>query len=64
MSLQDLEEQRREEEEQLADAPDEFLDPILGTLMTDPVRLPSSSTIVDRKVIARHILRLSSIVDL
>ncbi|PVD37577.1 hypothetical protein C0Q70_00173 [Pomacea canaliculata] len=54
--IKDLEEQRREEEEQLADAPDEFLDPILGTLMTDPVRLPSSSTIVDRKVIARHIL--------
>nr|KAG5714930.1 hypothetical protein BaRGS_000418 [Batillaria attramentaria] len=55
--LKDLEEQKREEEEQLTDAPDEFLDPILGTLMTDPVLLPTSKTIVDRSVIARHILR-------
>jgi hypothetical protein len=55
--FQDLEEQRQEEEEQLTDAPEEFLDPILGTLMTDPVRLPTSNKIMDRSVIARHILR-------
>lgn len=45
------------EEELYADAPDEFLDPIMGTLMKDPVILPSSKNIVDRAVIARHILR-------
>ena len=55
--VQDLEEQRNEEEEQLTDAPEEFLDPILGTLMSDPVRLPTSNTTMDRAVIARHILR-------
>ncbi|KAL8579420.1 hypothetical protein ACOMHN_026785 [Nucella lapillus] len=54
--INDLEEQKREEEEQLTDAPEEFLDPILGTLMTDPVRLPTSNTIMDRSIIARHIL--------
>ena len=46
-----------EEEEALADAPDEFLDPIMGTLMRDPVLLPTSGNIVDRTTIARHILR-------
>ncbi|CAL1542242.1 unnamed protein product [Lymnaea stagnalis] len=44
------------EEQALADAPEDFLDPIMGTLMTDPVMLPSSHNIVDRNVIARHIL--------
>ncbi|CAH1794964.1 unnamed protein product [Owenia fusiformis] len=38
------------------DAPEEFLDPIMGTLMNDPVSLPSSGMIVDRATIARHIL--------
>jgi len=46
------------EEEALADAPEDFLDPIMGTLMTDPVILPDSKTNVDRSVIARHLLRL------
>uniref|UniRef100_A0A0B7A894 Ubiquitin conjugation factor E4 A n=1 Tax=Arion vulgaris TaxID=1028688 RepID=A0A0B7A894_9EUPU len=44
------------EEHALVDAPEEFLDPIMETLMTDPVMLPSSHNIVDRNVIARHIL--------
>lgn len=44
------------EEEILSDVPDEFLDPIMSTLMTDPVILPSSRTIVDRTTIARHLL--------
>ncbi|XP_035829834.1 ubiquitin conjugation factor E4 A isoform X2 [Aplysia californica] len=44
------------EEQALADAPEEFLDPIMGTLMTDPVMLPASRNIVDRNVIARHVL--------
>ena len=47
------------EEELVADAPDEFLDPIMGTLMHDPVRLPTSGNILDRQVISRHILRYS-----
>ncbi|KAI7846737.1 putative ubiquitin conjugation factor E4 [Circinella umbellata] len=37
-----------EEEEELGDVPDEFLDPILSSVMEDPVLLPTSGTIVDR----------------
>jgi ubiquitin conjugation factor E4 B len=35
--------------------PDEFLDPLLCTLMTDPVKLPSGN-IVDRSMIMQHLL--------
>uniref|UniRef100_M3YYL7 Ubiquitin conjugation factor E4 n=1 Tax=Mustela putorius furo TaxID=9669 RepID=M3YYL7_MUSPF len=38
-----------------SDAPDEFRDPLMDTLMTDPVRLPSG-TVMDRSVILRHLL--------
>ncbi|CAG5046070.1 unnamed protein product [Parnassius apollo] len=49
-------EQKQRDEEILANAPDEFLDPIMSTLMLDPVILPSSRTTVDRTTIARHLL--------
>jgi hypothetical protein len=45
--------QQQTDEEILAEAPDEFLDPIMSTLMRDPVILPSSHTTVDRSTIAR-----------
>ncbi|CAD6997110.1 ubiquitin conjugation factor E4 A [Ceratitis capitata] len=51
-----MEVQYREEQEFMADAPDEYLDPIMSTLMTDPVTLPSSKVTVDRSTIARHLL--------
>jgi len=35
---------------------DEFLDPVMGTLMTDPVILLASGTIMDRGNIMRHLL--------
>jgi hypothetical protein len=38
------------------DAPFEFLDPLLSTIMRDPVYLPTSSNIVDRATIAQHLL--------
>lgn len=41
------------DEELLAEAPEEFLDPIMSTLMTDPVILPSSKINIDRTTIAR-----------
>ena len=41
----------------LDDVPEEFLDPIMSTLMHDPVILPSSNVKVDRSTIARHLLR-------
>jgi len=39
----------------LDDAPDEFRDPLMDTVMMDPVILPSG-TIMDRSVILRHLL--------
>merc|ERR1712083_1033797 len=45
-----------QEEELLADCPDEFLCPIMSIIMMDPVLLPSSKQIVDRSTIARHLL--------
>lgn len=44
---------KKEEDEILLDAPEEFLDPIMSTLMTDPVILPSSKITIDRQTIAR-----------
>nr|CAH7740032.1 unnamed protein product [Callosobruchus chinensis] len=48
-------ENNRKSEDWLADAPDEFKDPLMDTLMTDPVLLPSGQ-IMDRSVIMRHLL--------
>lgn len=42
-------------ETDLGDIPDEYEDPIMGDLMTDPVILPSRS-IVDRSTIIQHLL--------
>mmetsp|Transcript_30212 Transcript_30212/g.96379 ORF Transcript_30212/g.96379 Transcript_30212/m.96379 type:complete len:577 (+) Transcript_30212:1412-3142(+) len=44
-----------EEEEELGEVPDEFLDPITMEIMVDPVRLPSG-TLIDRPTICRHLL--------
>ncbi|XP_068094966.1 ubiquitin conjugation factor E4 B isoform X2 [Hyperolius riggenbachi] len=41
------------------DAPDEFRDPLMDTLMLEPVRLPSG-TIMDRSIILRHLLNSST----
>lgn len=43
-------------EEDLGEIPDELLDPIMGSLMEDPVLLPSSKQIVDRSTIRSHLL--------
>ncbi|XP_072283184.1 ubiquitin conjugation factor E4 B isoform X3 [Pyxicephalus adspersus] len=42
-----------------SDAPDEFRDPLMDTLMLEPVRLPSG-TIMDRSIILRHLLNSST----
>lgn len=44
------------EEADLGDIPDEYLDPILASLMEDPVTLPISKQIVDRSTIQSHLL--------
>ncbi|MBN6743298.1 hypothetical protein JKG47_23120, partial [Acidithiobacillus sp. MC6.1] len=43
-------------EEDMGEIPDEFLDPLLYTLMRDPVILPVSRTTVDRNTIRSHLL--------
>lgn len=40
----------------LGDVPAAYLDPLLDTLMTDPVRLPTSGAVIDRAVIERHLV--------
>ncbi|OXU26331.1 hypothetical protein TSAR_003121 [Trichomalopsis sarcophagae] len=45
----------RAREEDYNDAPDEFKDPLMGTLMEEPVKLPSG-IIMDKDVIIRHLL--------
>jgi len=44
------------EDEMDQDIPDEFLDPLLYTLMDDPVILPTSHQTVDRSTIKSHLL--------
>ncbi|EAU86067.1 ubiquitin conjugation factor E4 [Coprinopsis cinerea okayama7 len=45
-----------EAEEDLGEVPEEFLDPLMFTVMRDPVRLPSSKTVIDRATIKSHLL--------
>ncbi|KAF8305671.1 hypothetical protein DL93DRAFT_2089352 [Clavulina sp. PMI_390] len=45
-----------EVEEDLGDVPDEYMDPISAVIMRDPVLLPSSKAIVDRKTIKQQLL--------
>lgn len=40
----------------LGDIPDEFADPIMATLMLDPVKLPTSGQVMDRSHIRAHLL--------
>ncbi|GLE08765.1 hypothetical protein PINS_up020180 [Pythium insidiosum] len=43
-------------EETLGDIPEEFLDPLVFTLMKDPVLLPTSGKTMDRPCITQHLL--------
>lgn len=56
LKVRRLEQLEKVHQEALTDAPDDFLDPIMSTLMLDPVTLPSSNVTVDRTTIARHLL--------
>jgi ubiquitin conjugation factor E4 B len=44
------------EEADLGEIPDDYLDPVLATLMEDPVTLPISKQVVDRSTIQSHLL--------
>lgn len=54
--IQTAKEEAELEEADLGEIPDEFLDPILATLMEDPVTLPNSKAVVDRSTIRSHLL--------
>ncbi|KAI0322359.1 ubiquitin elongating factor core-domain-containing protein [Amylostereum chailletii] len=45
-----------EAEEDLGEIPDEFLDPLMFTIMRDPVILPLSRAVIDRSTIKSHLL--------
>lgn len=45
-----------EDETDLGDIPEEFLDPIMSTIMENPVKLPTSGNVMDRDVISRILL--------
>ncbi|KAG2153094.1 ubiquitin elongating factor core-domain-containing protein [Suillus bovinus] len=45
-----------EAEEDLGEIPEEFLDPLMATIMRDPVTLPSSRVVIDRSTIKSHLL--------
>ncbi|GMM56340.1 ubiquitin-ubiquitin ligase [Maudiozyma humilis] len=45
-----------EEDMEYEDAPDEFLDPLMYTIMKDPVTLPRSHVNIDRSTIKAHLL--------
>ena len=49
-------EEEDEAEQDLGEIPDEFLDPLVYTLMEDPVILPTSKTTIDRSTIRSHLL--------
>lgn len=56
---QAAEQAKLEDEEgelELGDVPDEFLDPLMFTLMEDPVTLPSSKVVMDLGTIKSHLL--------
>ncbi|RLV89341.1 E4 ubiquitin-protein ligase UFD2 [Spathaspora sp. JA1] len=44
------------EEMEMGEIPDEFLDPLMFTLMNDPVILPGSKVTIDRATIKAHLL--------
>lgn len=53
---QRIKESEDEDEEELGDIPDEFLDPLMFTLMKEPVILPSSKVTIDLSTIKSHLL--------
>lgn len=55
-TFQKVKEADDQAEEDLGEIPDEFLDPLLATLMEDPVILPTSRQVVDRSTIRSHLL--------
>lgn len=56
VQLKEAKEKIVKEEIDYDDAPEEFFDPLMATLMEDPVELPDSHYIIDRVTIEQHLL--------
>lgn len=56
LRVADLATQEAHNEEALGEVPEEFLDALMFTVMTEPVRLETSGQIVDRATIVAHLL--------
>ncbi|KAK5127509.1 hypothetical protein LTR85_006848 [Meristemomyces frigidus] len=48
--------EEEEEEADLGEVPEEFMDPLMADIMTDPVILPISRQVIDRSTIRSHLL--------
>ena len=51
-----IKEKQKKLEELEDDIPDEFYDPIMATLIEEPIMLPSTKVIMDKTVITRHLI--------
>ncbi|EST09288.1 U box domain protein [Kalmanozyma brasiliensis GHG001] len=56
VQVEEKRQMEQDEEEDLGEVPDEYLDPLMATVMKDPVLLPRSKTVVDRSTIKAHLL--------
>lgn len=54
--VEEIKKKDEDNEEELGEIPEEFLDPIMACLMTNPVILPSSRVTVDMSTIKSHLL--------
>lgn len=54
--VEEVKKNDQDNEEELGEIPEEFLDPIMACLMTNPVILPSSRVTVDMATIKSHLL--------
>ena len=56
IAVADAKAANEEEEEDLGEVPDEFMDPIMAELMNDPVILPTSKAVMDRSTSRAQLL--------
>jgi len=57
--IEEFRSQAEDLESRLGDIPDKYLDPMLCTLMRDPVRLPTNQMVMDRTEISKQLLNKS-----
>jgi ubiquitin conjugation factor E4 B len=58
-NVEEIVKTKKQQEIDLSDAPDKYKDPLMDTIMEDPVILPSGN-IMDRSIIIRHLLNANT----